>query len=283
MLAPERYQQVIAALEQLHQSRIGWNQCLKQTLMDEQLRTTYALARLDTKTFSEIFLPQEQELKPAAPEKIFIEIIGMPHAGKTPLSFRTSTDLGLDLIKENVPRAKALAKAGRESGLIPPADYYSTIEVLKSGLVAREILQTEDSKAGKPKIIDRGGLDPLVFTRAQFLFGRLKGKTFQTQRDFFHLRLNLVKPEETEYRYGFVICLISPTLSLEREGPREEPGEIMNSRFLQIIYEQYLRLYQELQDDGRFPFICLDTSGDWDGNQRKFNQAVQEMINYFIR
>lgn len=284
MLNSERYNQALSALSTLGE----FDQLTRQTLLDEEWRTQLALNALGVTQESPVSkIPGINQIvnpsyiaRAEKPGDIFIEVAGMPKAMKTSLIRKAAQRLPLIRIKEAAREIKGQIKEADWSDLPGLGGYYAIYESFKHSRLAEFYLKMEERN--RPKIIDRGILDCLPFLRSHFLLGRIKREPFTTINDFFRIPLSF-NNSQLNNKHALVICLIAPKLSLEREGQRETPGDVMNLSFLSTLSEQYLRLYHELlSQPASFPFVCVDMSGSFDQNWRIFSQTLQTIISSFI-
>jgi len=284
VLNRERYNQALSALSTLGE----FDPLTRQTLLDEEWHTQLALNALGITPESSVsIIPGINQIvnppsttRAEKPGDIFIEVAGIPKAMKTSLIRKAAQRLPLIRIKEVAREIKGQIKETDWSDLSGLGGYYAIYESFKHSRLAEYYLRM--GGRNRPKIIDRGILDCLPFLRSHFLLGRIKREPFKTISDFFRIPLSSNNSQLTN-KHALVICLITPKLSLEREGQRETPGDVMNLTFLSTLYGQYLRLYHELlSQPASFPFACIDMSGSFDQNWRIFNQTLKRIIASFI-
>jgi len=156
-------------------------------------------------------------------------------------------------------------------------DYYEIIEVFSLGQTAEKYLRIPDSEE-RPIVFDRGELDIVAFTQANFILGRIEGGRYYRMINFFRIPFSF-RPDRVESQKALIICLVPPGVSLERGEPQDKPGRFMNPEFLGTLYEQYLRLHWELLTGYRpFYYACLDSTGAPKENQRLFTETLDEIL-----
>jgi hypothetical protein len=226
------------------------------------------------------------------PYDFVIEVAGMPMAGK-----ETVINGGLESLWPRGTRNQ-IYYAGESARKMPEKyqRYKQEDPFLFTSLTETEFFLSSykriiDSASGQalevPVLSKRGVTDRIAFRRALFFEGEVN-PWFMDNEWFWEY--GFAPP----YRTGAVIlCLVKPETSLEREEkelgyPREKPGPVMNINFLNLLFEQYLRLHYELPQRiyhhqltrGPLPiYIALNMEESKEECFEKFNRTMFQVFN----
>lgn len=269
--------------------------------IDESLATQDALLQLGVNSSVEpIDIPGidhyhvRKELVAQLPPDFIIDVIGMPNTGKSTLV----GDFG-DWLQDRNNRwsvsyieevARGFARTnGSEAKLM---FHENTKEAAYRAVVGRQYHTDPNYMAcpqpKQPNLMVRGIVDRVIWQRIYFATGDIPQIAFAEGYKYYNSRLS---EAPITLPVGAVIFMFaSPQISLERDKPRTEPSHVMNEPFLTKLYEQYLRLYQELQS-GEFTngditevntpvpiVIGLDMEDDPEVCAGKFNDAMSYIL-----
>jgi len=298
MLSHERYLQSLVGLERLGAEGFEVDERTRQRLLVEQYATQTALARLGVcasdspgcvPEINRLLLPDDY-VEQERMSGVLIEVWGMPNSLKT-TSLRNSS-LRLPFI-EMVGEFHYETEAFLDRHASYPEMHAVIKQYFQTGKRTEEIWKifsdyrntSEQKEHDYPIVVaERGrGPDQLAFDRANFLDGQMELEVFERLSDFHSLPLEF---SVSDIRYGFINCMVTPEMSLMREGPRETSGRVMNNRFLPILYEQYLRLHYEMiskwgsSDEKRScAYAGIDMSDpDYEKNIQLFHETLGKMI-----
>lgn len=214
------------------------------------------------------------------------EVIGMPRAGKTTSINKLLESLWISGIRHRVRFARESPRAiPDELGPVDPG--FDFLDLKHSHPLAFNIAGYVITKMGALRHIpeagdfdmllqDRGLFDRRIFRRSLFVDGDIDPLWMEFEDSI---------EQETEippFPVGAVIlCVISPEESLQREGPRKEPGVVMNKRFLEILYEQYMRFHYEIitRQVAIPAYVCIDMECTPEKASLKFNNAMAQILN----
>ena len=167
-------------------------------------------------------------------------------------------------------------------------DYTQLVTSLRIAYAVQFLLHLKAVPSGSaPEIllVDRGPIDILPFNRANFMYGRFNAQSFSSS--IFDINGSI--SDLNDFDNAVVMFLVSPEESLGREGPRKPYGSVMHSKFLPVLYEQYLRFDRDLKElslpslNKPFPYACLDASGSIEDVTERGTFLVLEMIEKFYK
>lgn len=283
MLSKERYNRALTSLVHLRQNEIGNREDSFQPLLDQHYLTQKALEGLGIKgsSISLATLPRiNTVVRPVGGSNepkaaTIIEILGMPRTGKTTLIINAKKKFDLKVVEEQWRYIKGMLD--RQG--IYDFGIHEEIKLGRSSGVFLKILEKmETNKNVKSLLLDRGGMDAMVFLRAGFLSGKVSYEVFKVDEPFFRLPLTF-NPDQSGFNQALILCLVPPEISLKREGPRKRPGRIMNQEFLSALYDQYLRFYYELLTTPHCnAFACLDLDKGIKSNKALFDKTIEEIL-----
>lgn len=260
MLSSERYQASLNTLGLMVGKSFRVEDETRHLLFSEQLATQRALQALGATVntppsklplINEIISPSSEWLSKGI---TVVEIGGMPRAGKT--SFVSSLNPEKFIISE---------------------ERYRTIKELLTARARLPNLKISYPEE-KPIVFDRWQFDLLPFARANFILGRISGSRFWKISQSYQIPPAPI--QQKEIQMAFILCLVHPSFSLSRAGQHDKSGRFINSQFLSVFYEQYLRLHQEIISGNRsFYYACLDLSNqDTDTNQRILEDTFLKVL-----
>jgi hypothetical protein len=286
MIQTERYQQTLSALSLYH----GLSQVDETTrwlLLDEHFSTQRALKRFGiTEHVLPSAIPHIGEVLPPTvqlPEqqsnRIIFDVIGMPNTGKTTLCTQFRQDHRCYLIPEQTKTAKRLVRQAHS-----PQEVLST-QLRKETLYEEETFEIVYAVSHRelpwaPIISDRSVVDNRIFSRAFFLTGQLP-LSQKTGNFLLDVRKKLdYMVHGGQMIWIEIVCLLSPQESYRREEQQNRDGRIMNIKFLEVLYEQYLRFHAEsLFSPRSYWYVCLDmTNTSQEENQRLFEATIEEIL-----
>ena len=282
MLDNERYNLAKRALLNiyLHKAYGTSDQETFEWILSEHYHTQLALESLganarthpvEIRGINQTILPNERPRGKRKP--LAIHVIGMPKTLKTTMR-KAIEQIGDRRIGRKEIRISTQTETAGALHRIYEQKFGEVLdfeEFLMSQVMANTIeLKLESLYSKKSRcysvLINRGPIDIIPFTWANFLFGRLSQDKFQ--RAVTNIQTGL-RPLE-DFQNAIILLLVTPEESLRRNQESGNPqGRVMNPKFLPFLYEQYLKLHWQLMDsDGRrpwsgeeIPYACLDMSG----------------------
>ncbi len=247
-----------------------------QILLDEQQMTENALKHLgltkdldlqNVKDLNKVVLPRKYNRDSKKP--IAVHFMGMPRAGKSTFVQHLAEvarilNWSIGVMPETAGPLKEISDKHQER--FSYKTYDTSLAIVHA--VENFLLKKQFEKLKEPDmvLIDRGVLDRISFTKANFSFGRLDASKFAASLSNIEGGLSQLKDD---FNIAIMLMLITPEESIKREGGKH--GRVMNPPFLKNLYEQYLRFHWEIiqisQEQGlTFPYVCLDMS-----NSREIN------------
>lgn len=137
-------------------------------------------------------------------------------------------------------------------------------------------------------ILNRGAFDIFPFLRAHYLFGRLDEKKFSSA---WENAIEGLKPLNN-FHNAVLVLLTTPIESLRRNlESNNGEGRVMNSKFLPILYDQYVRYFGDLHKssgrlanlDSPIAFAIIDmTTPNTDKLVRNYLTGVISAIEYYL-
>jgi len=254
----------------------------QQIFLDEAYRTQLALQQLGIKESTHPSDVPHTGTILMAPELVenlrvpyAVEVLGMPHAGKSTLINRYLKELWsrkerhkVALVEEGARTVKNQYRDLRYSnpfqyallgGMSTFTSYINSLKNINSGM--------------KMIISDRGQIDRRVFRRALFSRGDVNPKIMLDEKDFAY------RLENTPVQIGGVIMLM---IRREESMKRSKTvGPVTNTDSLLRLYEQYWRLHQEIIE-GEIPFriyTCIDAEGNKEDVYKRFKYAMDSALN----
>lgn len=264
MIDSERYQRTIEAAQRYSKTH-AFSKDHFPILLDQQYRTVLALRNLGVRPDS----PPENiphlnylfraDMNPENPT--FISVIGIPNAFKTTSIAKVAdvSDRNIVVVPERYRVIKNQLDASGEFSF----ERLSEIALKQQSEDDTEAsIRAYRSRSRIITIFDRNWTD-IPMARAQLVFGMLDLPHLQRLEENFSRRLSVINKFEN---LMIVIAFIRPETAISRQEEGEGPGRIMQIPFLQTLYEQYLRFYDELinNGDGDKPrdvsFIAVDST-----------------------
>ena len=262
------------------------SECLLRQIKEDSLMTKQALemlgvldGNLKNLPYVNTFLSREATKNIEGTFSV-ISIAGSPHAGKTStISTLKSEGFLFEYIPEEFPQDREYASweaAGDEKGTSELSEYIaSTRTVSDLDATVSRLLKQKDYR--KPIILERGTIDHVVLRRTKQQLGNMP----LTPHSVFAHPVTAIEDlsRTPEISTTFINCLISPTLSIQR-------GSQLNVDFLNVLYEQYLRLHWELINYEKmfefprsFSYAFLDFSGTPEENHDLLFKTLRDAIN----
>lgn len=198
----------------------------------------------------------------------FFEFAGMPKSGKS-----TVVDVICHFLKRKGFKISEYHGGGKYS----PIDK-SSIESLNIYLANKAIeyiiISSEREKVEhRLFIMDRGIFDRCIFTKALLKMSKIDINEATTINNYLTIQRLTSKID------GVYLFVTNPTLSIEREYKNkllQKAGRVMNTKFLTILQETSLEVYQEKQK--AFPNILLIDTQKLDNKITECAQLVADNI-----
>ncbi|MDQ5950883.1 MAG: hypothetical protein QG639_160 [Patescibacteria group bacterium] len=198
-----------------------------------------------------------------------ITVTGMPRAGKDTL-LGLVNDLqkpGVMVTQEPHTSVSSWEKFPKE-GTVERQQYIHGAAV---GEYLHAIQQLRRRFDDEGIIIHNRGLnDNTPFGRARLLDGDIFIPDYYDPEKGWWFRV------QSEYD-ATIFCLQHPSVSMERRLKKDQPGRYLNPTFLQLLYEQYLREYILMKNDGKKNIVILDTSGTVEENFALMRRTLNEI------
>lgn len=276
MLENPRYGRALEA--QSKQSKQGF----RDVFLDREYQTQTALNELGIKeTTSPSEVPHvgtilmDPELIPGLRVPYAVEVLGMPHAGKTMMINRYLEELWTRKQRHQV----ALVTEGAASiigkyGELRYSDPSLYAELAGIRTFTGYFKSLKDINLGVRVLLsDRGQVDRRVWRRAYSMQGKVNPEIMLWEGDYIE------DFESTPVQVGAIIMLmVRPEESIGREG---KTGPITNIGVLSLLYEQYWRLHWEILQ-GEVPYrvyTCIDAEKDSEEVYQRFRYAVDTALN----
>lgn len=204
-----------------------------------------------------------------------VEVLGMPHAGKSTMINQYLEELWLRGERYKVGLAEeGVRSIKQEHGDLRYSDsfLYSLLGGFSTFL--NYISSLRDMSAGMRMVVsDRGQIDRRVFRRALFSRGDVNPEIMEDEALF------IGSLENTPIQIGGVIMLMMrPEESIRRS---ERLGPVVNMDFLSLLYEQYWGLHWEIIQ-GEFPcrvYTCIDAERGEEEVYERFRYAMDTTSN----
>jgi hypothetical protein len=187
-----------------------------------------------------------------------VEVLGMPHSGKTTMINRYLTELW----QRNERNKVVLVKEGARSiedkyGDLRYSDPFQYSLLGGTSTFMDYIEAVDNLNLGLRVIIsDRGQVDRRAFRRALFQKGEVNPELMLDEEQF------MLDMETTPVQIGGIVMFMQrPDVSLERSASEGRDHPVSNKDFLPRLYEQYWRLHWEISQ-ANAPYriySCIDT------------------------
>jgi hypothetical protein len=256
----------------------------RNIFLEEEYRTQLALAHLGIKaaaTISEVSkvgsLLMSPELIPGLRTPYAVEVLGMPHSGKTTMVNRYLQELW----QRNERNKVVLVKEGagsikEEHGDLRYSDPFGYTLLAGTAAFTGYISALKDINSGMRMVVsDRGQIDRRVWRRALFQRGDVNPEIMYGENQFIY------DLENTPIQLGGIIMFMTkPETSIKRVGI-EKMGPVTNGDFLSRLYEQYWRLHEEiLQSEVPWRvYTCIDAEKDSEEVYERFKYAMDTTLN----
>lgn len=305
MLDNERYQLAKRAMTNifLHPRHGSATPETFETLLEYQYKTQRNLQRLGVTRQTQprdipgANLPIFPERRPKRSTRpVAIHVIGMPKTLKTTIQegLRQLGDLRIG--KRHVSIHFEEEQAGvikllhdKRNAQTNYGDFILSQNLINIVLTRFTRLRMKEQRVNGIYMFNRGPLDLVPFTYANFLFGRLDIVKFAGSL------INVKAGIEafSDFRNALLILMVSPGESLRRNviSGDTKHGRAMNPKFLPVLYEQYLSFYQQLiASNGvlpilneSVPYACVDMSGeDVAAAIGRYAFAFGSLVKYFF-
>lgn len=272
MIENWRYNRALEAIEKQGSSES------RNIFFEEEYRTQSALRELgveDDKSPSEIpkvgRLLMRPEAIPSLRIPYAVEVLGMPHTGKTTLINLYLNELWRRNERNKVTFVEEGAKAAKKYLDTRESDPFTYSLLCGNMNFVGYLSALKDVKSGMRMVVsERGQIDRRIFRRALFSCGDVSPNVMKAEDEFMN---NL---ENAPIQIGAVIILMArPQISFSRG----KPGPVTNMEFLPKLYEQYWRLHKEILNgdlDWRV-YACIDVEDDIDVYER-FKYAMDTAL-----
>lgn len=279
MLENYRYNRAIVASSKRPESNS------RDIFLDQEYLTQIALKQLGVKdNISPSDVPHvgtllmTPELIPNLRVPYAIEVLGMPHSGKTSVINRYLRGLW----QRNERHKVALIKEGAESivekyGDLRYSNHFLYTMLAGTAAFMGYISSLKDINSGmRMAVSDRGQVDRRVWRRALFSRGDVNPKIISDENQFINAL------ENTPVQIGGIVMLmIRPNESLRKKKGVGGRFPISNIDFLSRLHEQYWRLHWELLQ-GEVPYrvyTCIDAEKDVEEVYETFKYAMDTALN----
>jgi hypothetical protein len=257
----------------------------KSVLLSEEYKTQHVLENLGVKEnvspsevdrVGRILMCPELLLNLRIPYAV--EVLGMPHSGKTTMISRYLEELGQSDERNNVALVDEGARSIEdEYGNLRFSDPFTYSLLGGTQTFINYIESIRKASLGTRMIIsDRGQIDRRVFRRALFQSGEVNPEIMVEEEEFIY------GMENTPVQLGGIIMFIQrPYVSLERGATDNKDHPVSNMNFLPRLYEQYWRLHWEATQ-AKIPYriyTCIDSEKGMDEVYGRFKYAVDSILN----
>ncbi len=235
----------------------------RSLFLQEEYKTQLALAKLGVhENISPSDIPHVGTLL-MAPELIenlrvpyAVEILGIPHAGKTTMINRYLQEMWLRDERHKIgfiPEGAEEIK--KDHGDLRYSDPFLYSMLASNRTFTGYISALKNVNSGMTMAVsDRGQIDRRVWRRALFSQGKVNPGLMEEEDEFIY------GLENTPLQIGGVIMfMVRPEVSITRDG-ENKIGPVTNRDFLSRLHEQYWRLHQNILD-GEIPYriyTCID-------------------------
>jgi|GEM_PF-2076115 len=210
-----------------------------------------------------------------------VEVLGMPHAGKTTMLNRYMEELWQRDERNKIGIVKEGASSIKEKhGDLRYTDPFLYSMLSGSSAFAETIATLKGVNEGMRMVVsDRGQIDRRVWRRTLFLKGNVKPEIMINEDQFIH------DLENTPIQIGSIIMfMVRPDVSIQRcKNKTAEPktNPITNRDFLSRLNEQYWRLHWEiLQNNVPFRiYTCINAEEPEDKVYERFKYVMDTTLN----
>ena len=207
-----------------------------------------------------------------------VEILGMPHSGKTTMINRYLEELWQRNERNNVALVEEGARSIEdEYGNLRFSDPF-TYSLLGGTKTFINYVESIDKVSSGTRMIisDRGQIDRRVFRRALFQSGEVNPEIMVEEEGFMY------GMENTPVQLGGIIMFMQrPHVTIKRGVTDNKEHPVSNMNFLPRLYEQYLRLHWEVSK-GEIPYrlyACIDAEKSLEEVYERFKYAMDSALN----